>query len=173
MKIDLSKFTIKKCSLTHLDDILLIQSKAFEDLPSANLLRKNTDQTLAECLSSPHVTMGAWYNDRMAAFSILYYPYTDKENLSLSLEGIDVVGVKSANNKLCIVSREFRGNSLQYELGRRLEAFAVASGTKLMCATVSPDNIYSYRNIIRLGFIYNKTLIKYEEYVRDLFYKFI
>ena len=123
----------------------------------------------------PHVTLGAWYDNTLVAFSILYVPCDNEENLSMSLENVDIKGLKTANNKLCIVRKMFRGNSLQFELGRRLESYAHEMGIKLICATVSPKNQYSINNIngiLRLGYTYNRTFLsKYGE--RNLYYKFL
>ena len=172
MKIQFNNFVVDQCTPKHLDDILCIQNETLTDLPSSDILRENTPEMLEECLNPPHFTIGAWYEGKLAAFSVLYYPHDDKENLSIYLQGLDVSGLSSANNKLCIVRKEFRGNSLQYNLALIIERYAISRGTNLICATVSPHNPYSINNILRLGYVYNKTLVKYG-FERNLYYKFI
>lgn len=175
MKIKIDEFLIKSCDASCLPQILQIEQdvlKELEDLNEPDLLRKNTEEMLLECLSPPHITIGAWYDGVLAAFSILYVPTAEPENLSLSLENVNVDGLKTANYKLCIVRKEFRGNSLQYELGVRLEKYAVEAGIGLICLTASPKNKYSVHNVERLGYRYNRTLMKYG-FERDLFYKFL
>lgn len=173
VKIPINEFDISICTSKHFNDIIQIQDEAFKKLLSTDILRKNTNKMLMDCLKPPHITLGAWYNGELAAFSILYYPRSnDPDNLSLSLENIDTKEVKSANNKLCIVRPKYRGNSLQYELGKLIEHSAGKSGVKLMCVTVHPDNLHSIDNILKLGYIYNRTLTKYG-YKRNLYYKFI
>lgn len=173
MKIKIADFEFKKCELCDLNEIMQIQKEAFEILPDLSLLRKNTIEMIRECLLPPHVTLGAWYQGALVAFSILYFPDEGEENLSYCLEGIDVTGLKTVNNKLCIVRRDFRGNSLQYTLSKKLEEYAKAASANLICATVSSKNSYSMNNILRLGYTYNKTLIKYEGLERNLYYKFL
>lgn len=172
-KIDIHEFVFEECSDKHLHKILKLQEETLNNLPSNDILRENSIEMLGECLKPPHVTLGAWHNNELIAFSILYYPYNDEENLAINLKDVDISDYNIANNKLCIVKNEFRGNSLQYELGIRIEKIAILKGTKLMCVTVSPRNTYSIRNIIRLGFIYNRNLIKYDGKERQLYYKFI
>lgn len=172
MKIPFNEFTIKKCTAEDLDEIVKIQTEALAGLPSADILRENTIEMLKECLAPPHYTVGAWYGDVLAGFSVLYYPQDDKENLAINLQGVDIDGLKNANNKLCIVRQEFRGNALQYELGLIVERHAVETGIKVLCATVSPKNRYSMNNMSRLGYKYNRTLEKYG-FERNLYYKFI
>jgi hypothetical protein len=173
MKISIEKFIIKKCEPSDITAILQIQKEAFDGLIEPDILRRNPEEVLKSCLSAPHVTVGAWYGGVLAAFAILYYPAGEAgnpENLAASLTGVETGGLKTANYKLCIVRERFRGNSLQYELGRRLEVYAAESGVGLLCATVSPKNPYSVANITRLGFSYNRTLRKYG-FERNLYYK--
>ncbi|MBE6904321.1 MAG: GNAT family N-acetyltransferase [Ruminococcaceae bacterium] len=172
MKIDIEKFVFKECSKEQLDDILRIQEETFKNLEASELLRKNTPEMLLECLQPPHITLGAWYEGELAAFSVLYYPHTKEESLCDYLDNVDCLGLKDANYKLCIVKEKFRGNSLQYELEVRLEKYAVEAGVKILCATASPHNIHSIKNIEKMGYSYNKTLNKYG-LVRNLYYKFI
>ncbi len=175
MKIQFDKFTIKQCSIDYLEEILRMQEEAILTLPSADLLRKNTPEMLRSCLLKPHFTIGAFYEDILAAISILYVPGDSEENLAQYLVGVDKDGLKTANYKLCIVREQFRGNRLQYNLGVILEQYAVEENVKLICATVSPKNSHSIHNIIELGFIYNRTIPvqKYGGVERNLYYKFI
>lgn len=175
MKIPFEKFTIKECGIEHLDEILKMQEEAILTLPSADILRKNTPEMIESCLLKPHITIGAFYEGMLAAISVLYFPGDSEEDLSHYLAGIDADGLKTANNKLCIVRERFRGNGLQYKLGVILERYAAEENVKLMCSTVSPKNPYSINNIIKLGFTYNRTLTldKYGGVERNLYYKFI
>ena len=172
MKRCIGDFIIKKCDVSCINQILDIQEEVLHELEGFDILRRNSEQMLRECLESPHITLGAWYGDLLTAFSILYFPHTTTENLSMHLKDINVRGLITANNKLCIVRKEFRGNSLQYEMGCRLEKYAKEKNVNLICTTVAPENLHSENNMKRLGFIYNRTLMRYGS-ERCLFYKFI
>ncbi len=171
MKIPLGEFVFKPCRKEDLNEILKMQEEAFEEIESEEMLRKNTPEMLLECLTAPHITLGAWHKGRLAAISVLYFP-NEEEDLSLSLEGIDIGGRKSANGKLCIVRKEYQGNSLQYLLGTEIDKIAKLEGIKVLCVTAHPENTFSVRNILKLGYKYNRTLKKYGA-VRNLYYKFI
>jgi len=170
MKLDLIEFEFRECTESDIDDIMAVQEDAFLHLENPELLRRNSREMLLECLSKPHYTVGAYYKGELAAFSVLYYPYTDAENLAVNLEGVDYTGMRHANYKLCIVKHEYIGNSLQRHLANKLLERAIADGVNIVCATASPENIYSIRNIEKLGFKYNRTLEKYG-YSRNLYYK--
>jgi hypothetical protein len=170
--ISINNFQIQQCCLEQLDDILIMQKEAIDSLPFHDILRENTLDMLIECLTPPQYTIGAWYDNKLVGFSVLYYPHDKDEDLSIHLNKVKSTGLKTANNKLCIVREGFRGNSLQYNLGLLLEQQAQKNGIDLLCATVSPKNKYSINNILRLGFSYDTTLIKYG-FQRNLYYKFI
>ena len=172
MKHPIHEFEFKLCTLADLDRILEMQEDALAHLASPNLLRKNTVEMLAECLQPPHVTIGAWYDGRLVAFSVLYVPTVEDERLDTALEGVSIDGLTAANYKLCIVDRAFRGNGLQYALGMRLIETAREMGVQILCVTASPDNSHSIANVERMGFTYNRTLGKYG-FDRNLYYKLL
>ena len=165
-------FTFRECTLSSFETILSMQEKTLAALPDKEILRRNTPEMLKECLTAPNVTLGAWDGDRLAAFSVLYFPHNQEEDLSLCLEGVDTEGLKAANYKLCIVDEDYRGNSLQYQLAMRLERYALSAGVRILCSTASPNNLYSTRNIRKAGYTLNRTLEKYG-FQRELYYKFI
>ncbi len=170
--MDISAFDIKECTEEDLTAVLELQEDAFRHLENPELLRKNTPEMLLECLKSPHVTLGAWYQGELAALSVLYVPLDDAEKLMPYLEGVPCEGMSSANYKLCIVKKAYRGNGLQYELGKRLFAYAADMHMDILCATASPLNTHSISNIEKLGFTYNKTTHKYGM-TRNIYYKIL
>lgn len=174
MKIKREKFVFRECKKEDLNDILKLQDIVYGALEDKQWLRKNTVEMLAFCLEEPNYTVGAYYKGRLAAISVLYVPLPDdtKEMLATSLEGVDIKDVRHANYKLCLVDPEFRGNSLQRVLEEMLEDKAKELGIKLMCATVSPENIYSIHNIEGAGYTFNRELQKYS-LKRRLYYKYI
>ena len=173
MKIRFENFTVRECTPENISEILQIQEETFETLSSPDLLRKNTPEMLSECLKYPHQTIGAWYQDELAAFAMRYTPEGNaEEDLSLLLQGVNLSHLKPANFKLCIVRPSYKGNSLQFHLGALLEQYAKNAGIGLMCATVHPENTYSINNLLKLGYSYNRTLEKYG-LERNLYFKFI
>ena len=172
MKLDSKKFDFRLCDEKNFDEILRIQDEAFEILENKDILRKNTDEMLLACLNPPHITVGAWCGKVLAGFAVLYFPEKNEE-LAPYLKDVDISGKQAANYKLCIVREKYRGNSLQFRLGKKLEEYAKERGIDLLCATVSPDNPYSIKNMEKLGFVYNCTTEKYGGLKRNIYYKFI
>ena len=168
-----SIITFRPCSEDQLPLLLRMQEEAFASLPSPHMLRCNTPAMLAACLRTPHTTWGAWTEDAgLVAFSVLFVPQDAQEDLSLWLDGMATAGLRSANNKLCIVRPPFRGRGLQLALGWRVEQEAVQRGTQLLCATAAPGNVASARNLLRQGYVLNRRLRKYEGgLLRNLYVK--
>lgn len=165
-------FTLRRCTAADLPVILKMQEETLADLPDKEILRHNTAAMLAGCLEAPHITVGADCDGALAAFSVLYFPKDTAEDLAGLLETVDAAGKKCANYKLCIVGKAYRGNGLQYRLEQVLEEYAVAAGVQLLCTTVSPKNPYSIHNVLRLGYTFDHTLVKYG-FTRNLYYKFL
>lgn len=164
-------FTIKPCVEDELDRIVELQEIAFAHIDNSDILRRNTPETFLKCLQPPHYTIGAYRNNELIAFAILYIGGNTSENI-----GIDIGASESelefiANVKLIIVKPEFRGNSLQIQLVSELEKYAKDKGYKTLCATVSPDNLFSMRNFELMGYALHSCKLKYDGLKRNIYYK--
>ena len=165
------KFQIARCDAYHINEILSIQSEAFESMEHPEWLRENTKEMLLDCLGFPHVTVGAFSNSVMSGFAILFKGEKTDENLGLTL-GFSGDELKSiANFKLVIVRPMFRGHSLQRILMTELERIAKDEDIKLLCTTVHPDNIASKISIEKSNYIFAKRTTKYGGLLRDIYYK--
>ncbi|MBE6701573.1 MAG: GNAT family N-acetyltransferase [Ruminococcaceae bacterium] len=173
MKLSDSEIIFTKCGPKHICDILSLQEKAFEHLEDASLLRRNSKEMLEDCLCEPHYTIGAFYQDKMIGFAIIYDGGNSEENLGRDL-GIDNSKLKEViNMKLVIVDPEFRGNGLQRKMTSRLEDIARSRGKKIICATVSENNNYSFNNLLALGYEHKTTKIKYGNLKRRVYCKLL
>ncbi len=171
LKYSDSEFEFKECSIKDIDAICEIQEKAFENLQNSNLLRRNSREMLERCLKKPHYTLGAFHNEKLIAFAILYDGETTTENIGydIGVKGDELISV--ANIKLIIVLPDYRGNGLQVKLVSKLEKVAQDNGKKILCATVSPDNAYSIKNFEQLGYVFYSQKEKYGGLVRNIYYK--
>lgn len=160
----------KALSLDSIPMLLDIQEEAFDVLPSPELLRRNTYETLAVCFNCDSLVLGAYVGEEIAGFGILYAAGKDEENLAYSLDGCDNPELY-ANAKLVIVRPKFRGLGIQRLLIDRMVDFARSRGFLGVCATVSPKNNYSAANLSRCGFKQVKTLVKYGGLTRILWFK--
>lgn len=173
MKHPEEAFCIRSCTEAQLSEILAMQEEAIAALPAPHLLNRNTPELFRTCLMAPNVTVGAFFGETLAGFAALFHPIEYEDDLSHTLETVDVTGKKVANYKVTIVREAFRGNRLQQRLETALEACAKAQGVEILCVTVSPDNAHSKHNIENCGYTYDHTQIKYGNLLRDIYYKFL
>jgi len=165
------EFTFRRCGIDQLDQLLAIQEEAFATLDDDRLLRRNTEEMLASCLGEPHITIGAYDGETMAAFGILYIAGDSPENLGrkIGLEGEEMLA--TANYKLVIVRPPYRGNGLQRTLAGLLEDEARKLGYRHICSSVSPYNQYSAANFEKAGYVRRGRAVLYGGLERDIFYK--
>lgn len=165
------EFTFKRCGTEHLGDLLAIQEEAFALLEDDRLLRRNTEEMLASCLREPHITVGVFDGEEMAAFGILYIAGDSAENLGrkIGFEGEEMLA--TANYKLVIVRPRYRGKGLQRTLAGLLEDEARKLGYRHICSSVSPYNQYSARNFEKAGYERRGRAVLYGGLERDIFYK--
>lgn len=171
MKIAAENFSFRRCTIDDLDAVCMLQEKAFDVIKNPDILRRNSRDALASCLMEPHYTLGAFYGNELAAFLILFIGGDTEENLGLDLGLTDRELFLTANMKLVIVSPKFRGNGLQCILIQKVEEIAKEEGFKTLCATISPQNIYSIKNFEACGFVYHSEKKKYGGLERDIYYK--
>lgn len=177
MKNDLSVY-YRYLTVSDLDILLDLERIVFDSLPDSSILRSNTRSMWRSCLVGPHKTLAAFSNQRLIGVSVLYFPnFGDDDDLSQFLVSVPslsqgLYGPLTANHKICFVHPDYRGLGLQKFLSFRLEQYARDLGVRLLCATVSPKNIYSRNNALAMGMVYDSTIVKYGS-ERDLFYKLL
>lgn len=162
---------ITRCTLEDIAMMIKLQDEFFETADNPDLLRKNDKEMFLECMREPHMILGYKDEGELQAFAILYIPEKIEENLALSLENIQVDELKTANYKYVLVGQKVRGKGLQRLFGELFIKYAKENGIDMLCCTVSPDNIYSIKNMEAIGFKYNRTLSKYG-LVRNLYFRF-
>ena len=164
------KFLIKKLDSTYISAMLDLQDEVIGKLDNTDILRKNTIDTLSPCFDPPSLVLGAFCDDLFVAFGILYCAGDDHENLAYSLDAHDDL-YTYANIKVVIVKDGYRGHGLQKTFIRDFEKYAKTIGVNTLLSTVSPDNMYSCRNLEQCGYISVKRLKKYGGKDRLLYMK--
>lgn len=167
------EFQFKKCTEEDIERICELQEIAFLHLDNTDLLRRNSREMLENCLREPHYTIGAFHEDVLAAFCILYDGENTSENIGKDIGIADSELRLVANIKLVIVLPQYRGNGLQQKLISFLEKVAVEKGKKILCATVSPDNTVSIKNFEAVGFEFHSSKVKYGGLRRNIYLKSI
>lgn len=87
----------------------------------------------------------------LAGFLIVRFPREQEDNLGeyLGLSREEMLRV--AHLETAVVAPEFRGNQLQYRLFREAEEMLKNTEIQHIMATVHPENVFSFRNMEKLG----------------------
>lgn len=170
MQINTNEISYKILDIDSLQQLLVIQDEAFEYIKDLDMLRRNTQESLAVCFEKPSVVIGAYYQQTLIGFGILYCAGNTKENLSIDLGELNF---QCANVKLIIVRPQYWGNGLQCVFIEKLQSYAKEIQMNCLCATVSPKNVWSLNNFVKMGYLPVKTTIKYGGLERVLLVKYI
>ncbi len=162
--------TIRQCTTDDIDSIMALQKQVILDLEDKSLLRENNAEMFTSCVNFPNLTLGIFNpTEELVALGILCDMRGTNEDLSLGLlqHTVDV----SANLKLIMVRKDFRGLGMQNKLMSLLEEYARNNGYTHLCTTVSPNNIHSLRNIENMGYVYDHSEEKYGGLLRSVLVK--
>lgn len=163
-----AEYTIRSLEETDIPIILELQDIVFSALQNAEFLRRNTYETLSFCFKHPHFILGIFKDDQLAAVCIFVDASGTEEDLSLDLRNYSCT--KPINAKLTLVHPQFRGHGWQRFMFQICANLAREQGYRQIIATVSPDNIYSRNNMIRLGMTEDHREIKYGGLLRAVMF---
>ena len=90
-------------------------------------------------------------NGQTAAIMIVRIPGLAEDNLGEYLKISREEMKRVAHLEIAVVVPEYQGYGLQYELFCQSEAIVKNKQMRYLMATVHPDNIYSFRNMEKLG----------------------
>lgn len=162
---------LRKNILQDVEDILEFQQKIMDGLSDQSLLRKNTREMFVQCVQLPNYSVGVYADmsqdideitcsdKKLVAIAVLYDGRGTSEDLADTLERFQVE--RAINLKLIAVAKEFRGLGIQRKLIGLLEQYAVSKGITHLCTTVAKNNIYSYQNVIAMGYEFDHESVKY------------
>lgn len=146
------EFTYKRLDLSHLNELLELSSRIYNQMPRKEFWGGISKDEFIINLTFPNYILGAFYNTRLVAFMNCYYP---SANDFKHYEIFDAIPSNYIFLHGVMVDPDFRGNSLQYILGKKI---IEENPNKSILATVHPDNIASKKNIERLGLKILKTM---------------
>ena len=145
-----NSMVIRTLTAEDLDAVLELQEITLLGLKDKNVLRRNSPEILKQALSENNIALGVFAENGLIAIGIAVDPVPPETDLRAGLRKFSVD--KAMDLKLIIVKEEYRGNGLQRELIRLLEEQAVKRGITHFCTSVSPDNPFSFNNLLAMGY---------------------
>ena len=160
---------IRPCGRDDLEAIFELQDAVFSGLPDASVLRRNPPELFALALEEPNLTVGVFSGDMLAAVGMLVDPKPPETDLRANLQKFTVE--KALDMKLIIVRGDYRGRGLQRAIMLILEKVAFTRGCRKLCTSVSPNNVYSLRNVTGLGYLLDHQETLYGGLLRNVYVK--
>ena len=124
---------------------------------------------LAQAISARNIALGVFVDDELIAIGIAVDPIPPETDLRSNLQNHSVD--KAMDLKLSIVKEKFRGYGLQRALIWVLEKLACQRGYTHYCTSVSPNNPYSYNNVLAMGYEYDHQEELYGGLLRNVYVK--
>lgn len=130
---------------------------------------EDVDKSAKECEAS--VEDESLEDGRMAGFLIVRFPGKQEDNLGEYLKLSKEEMMHVAHLETAVVSSDFRGKQLQYRLFREAEKVLRETESRYLMATVHPENIFSLRNMEKLGMKKAVEVRKYGGKLRNVMWK--
>lgn len=154
--------TLKKLDASSIEAIVRLQEDVLKGIQHKEIFiptsteefckRFQTDATFLGCVTP---------EEELVALIIFLKLGYDPDNYGYDLDFEGDVLLDIGQVDTVLVQENFRGNHLQFILGQTAENLARDLGTKVLCATVSPDNPHSLNNFLKLGYEVKKEKLKY------------
>lgn len=164
--------TIKVLDIKYLDKILDLQELIIDYLGNKELFVKTDRDSIIEIISGDGIIVGCTdEKDNLIAFGALFIPKLKEENLGYDLNLSYDELIKLGHIEATVVHPNYRGNKLQKIICSNLECLAKDCGCEILCATVSPINIFSLNTFTSLSYSIVTEKIKYGGYNRYILRK--
>ncbi len=168
MKNKYNGYILRKCVAQDISQIYELQEIIIAELDDKEILRNNDKRMFERCVQRPNLTIGVYDREELIAVAIFVVEHGE-EDLSIDLVCHEVN--TSANFKLVMVKKAYRGNGFQKALMWILEKYAYSCNFTHLCTTVSEKNIFSLHNVKELGYEYDHNAVKYGGLPRCVFVK--
>lgn len=160
--------SMRPCDKRDLDALVKLHDDIWEALPDKTWLRRNNRETLQHALVNG-ISIGVFSLGEMVAIGMLIEPDPPETDLrqNLKVHKVD----KAINLKLILVHEDFRGRGFQRSIIKMLESLAVERGYTHFLTSVSPDNTFSWSNMLAVGFEFDHQENLYGGLVENIYVK--
>ena len=167
----MARYEIKVLNEKSLQNMINLQDIILNNLQNPMLYEPASPELFTERLVSKKMVVGVEVEGELIAFGIIQIPGESKENLGKDI-GIaqgDLLNV--SHIQFIVVHPYFRGNSLQNKIAKYLLSIVKEMNYQYVLGTISPDNYYSLKNMLQLGFVIRELKEKYGGKLRYIIYK--
>lgn len=164
---------IRQLEEENIKEILELHPIIMNNLDNEDLFYFDNYEFYKYHLENEGVILGCYINEVLIGYGVMIIPKYDDENLGYDLKLPQDELLYVAHLDSVAIHPDFRGNKLQVKIFSMLEEIAKQRGYKHLCSTVSPQNIYSIKNLEILGLEKRLEKLKYRGKNRYIYYKFL
>jgi len=156
---------------SHLKDIMKLQDTIIHSLADKEIFRTHSRNYFKEHFQMENSTIGAFTNEGLIAYSVLYFPGEKEDNFGTDINLPRDELKRVVHLATVAVHPAYRGNSLQSMMqGVHIE-IARKMDFEHACCMVSPKNRPSLQNIFSHGLIIKALKIKFGWRLRYIMHK--
>ncbi len=141
---------LRRCGPEAADAFFALQNAVHAAMPHPEQFVPDTRENLAAYLAKD-LCIGVWNGEKLGAYFILRYCGADPSNYAAYMGVPRAEWPRWANADSAVVCPAWRGNGLQLRMAVAAMQW-LRPGMVGIGATVSPDNAYSFRNALAVGF---------------------
>lgn len=163
-------YAIRVLTQQDLPSALTLYDFVVANMEDPDMLWRYPDEIVADFFGQDGIVAGVFSKQRLVGFRVFYFHHEGDLTNPLLYNGATYG--ETAHLALCVIHPDFRGNSLQKQLGVHLLEVAQATRTfHTMCSVVSPHNYPSINDKISLNMVVVKLMPKFRGVWRYIFYR--
>lgn len=154
--------------INNAEEVYALSQRVIVSLVNKDHLRNNSLEQFKAALGGSSVAYGCYVGDVLIGCAMAIVEGQDTfVELHHMIEG------KAGYFKLVMVDEQFRGLGLQRKFITMIEERVQALGVDYLWLTVAPDNVYSKRNFMDMGYKVDHQEVKYGGLIRDILVKLL
>ncbi|MDF2545464.1 MAG: hypothetical protein K0R93_362 [Anaerosolibacter sp.] len=144
-----------------MNEVMKLQDIVYDYVENKETYHPNTLEENYDILDAGGHILGVYFKSQLVAFRIIDTPGLGDRNLGKDLNFSEEELWKVSIFDSTVVHPDFRGHGLQFKTLMRSKEILLQQGYQHGLATISPNNLYSVRNLIKAGFVIKEVKKKY------------
>lgn len=169
-------FVIRKYITEDKAPVYNLIREVWQEIPIKEWFAVDDDSYLDTVLKDKHtwiIEAVEANSDLLVAVFVLVFPESGTDNLGMDIELDEKEQCKVVHMDIAATISQFRGYGLQHRMMDYAEQLLKTVGAKYLMCTIHPENVFSRRNVEKLGYKCVKTGLKYGGLPRCTYLKVI
>lgn len=144
------------------DDVIMLIEDIYSRISDKDTFIRDTEDDIKHIFSSHNFGLVVYLNDKLVAYR--YMSYAQKvDSLAKYVRYLEIPEHDIVNMESVMVHEDARGLGIQNKSRSLLIEYMIEHGFNIFMSTVSPDNEYSFKNVLQSGF----TLVELADVYKD------